>query len=305
MTKVLEKGRFQCGRYELAYEIHGDSGIPCVLLHGVLVDSLMNRDLAARFVSQGYRVILLDLLGHGESDKPTDPRELRIDFFAEQTLALLDHLGIERALVGGISLGAITALQVAAQAPDRCVGLFIEMPVMEWSTMFAALLLVPVIALVDYGSFIGRPLARLLRRIPRPTNGLLASLLNAASAEPEVITAILHGILVGPVVPPSERRRQLTMPTLVIGHRGDRLHAHRDAAELAREMPNARLLETRWIGELHVRPDRYWPKIRAFLNEVSAVTQRAEQPPDAPSGELDGGKGKRPHLANQVVAGQV
>lgn len=277
MTKVLEKGRFRFGHYDLAYEIHGDSGVPCVLLHGLLLDSLVNRDLAARFVSQGYRVILLDLLGHGESDKPTDPRALRVDFFAEQTLALLDHLGIERALVGGVSLGAITALQVAVTAPERCLGLFIEMPVMEWSTMFAALLLVPVITLVDYGSFIVRPFARLMRRLPRPNNDLLASFMNAASAEPEVITAVLHGILVGPVVPPAERRRQLTMPTLVIGHRGDRLHAHRDASELAKEMPNAHLLETRWIGELRVTPDRLWPRIRTFLNEVSAAARSAEK----------------------------
>ena len=277
MTTIFERGRFRSGHYDLAYEIHGDAGIPCVLLHGLLLDSLVNRDLAARFVTEGYRVILLDLLGHGESDKPTDPRELRVDFFAEQTLALLDHLGIERALVGGVSLGAITALQVAAKAPERCIGLFIEMPVMEWSTMFAALLLVPLITLVDYGSFIMRPVARLMRRIPRPQSDLLASLLNAASAEPEVITAVLHGILVGPVVPPAARRKQLTMPSLVIGHRGDRLHAHRDAAELAKEMPNARLLETRWIGELRVTPERLWPKIRSFLHEVSAAAAGAER----------------------------
>jgi pimeloyl-ACP methyl ester carboxylesterase len=279
MTKLLEKGRFRFGQYELAYEIHGDAGVPCVLLHALLLDSLMNRDLATRFVTEGYRVILLDLLGHGESDKPTDPRELRVDFFAEQTLALLDHLGIEKALVGGISLGAITALQVAATAPERCLGLFIEMPVMEWSTMFAALLLVPVITLVDYGSFIVRPFARLVRRLPRPNSDLLASFLNAVSAEPEVTTAVLHGILVGPVVPPAARRKQLSMPALVIGHRGDRLHAHRDAAELAKEMPNARLLEPRWIGELRVTPERLWPKIRVFLNEVSAVAGGAEKRP--------------------------
>ncbi len=273
MTKVLEKGRFRSGDHELAYEIYGDSGVPCVLIHGLLLDSLVNRSLAARFVSQGYRVILLDLLGHGESDKPTDPRELRVDFYADQTLDLLDHLGIEKALIGGMSLGAITALQVAAKAPERCLGLFIEMPVMEWSTTFAALLLVPVITLVDYGSFVMRPFARVMRGIPRPGNDLLASFLNAASAEPEVISAVLHGILVGPVVPPAALRKKLTMPTLVVGHRGDRLHAHRDAAELAKEMPNARLIETTWIGELRVSPERLWPKIRVFLKEVRDVAE--------------------------------
>lgn len=277
MTKIIERGRFSFGQHELAYEIHGDSGVPCVLVHGLLLDSLVNRDLARRFVTQGYRVILIDLLGHGESDKPTDPRELRVDFFADQTLALLDHLGIDRALIGGVSLGAITALQVAAKAPERCLGLFIEMPVMEWSTMFAAILLVPVITLVDYGSFLVRPFARLMRRIPRPNIDLLASFLNAASTEPEVITAVLHGILVGPVVPPAAVRRQLTMPTLVIGHRGDRLHAHRDAADLAKEMPNAHLVETTWIGELRVSPERLWPRIRAFLHEVEKAAGESEK----------------------------
>ena len=260
----------------LAFEEAQGAGAPVVLVHGWCCDHSYFAPQFEHFAGQGRRVVTLDLSGHGESDKPTDPRELRVDFFAEPTLALLDHLGIERALVGGVSLGAITALQVAAMAPERCLGLFIEMPVMEWSTMFAALLLVPVITLVDYGSFLVRPFARLVRRIPRPSNDLLACLLNAASAEPEVITAVLHGILVGPVVPPAERRRRLAMPTLVIGHRGDRLHAHRDAAELAKEMPNARLLETRWIGELRVTPDRLWPKIRVFLNEVCAVARNAE-----------------------------
>ena len=48
MTKILEKGRFRFGQYELAYEIHGDSGVPCVLLHGLLLDSLMNRSCRCR-----------------------------------------------------------------------------------------------------------------------------------------------------------------------------------------------------------------------------------------------------------------
>lgn len=268
MKKSPVRGRFRVGEHQLAYEIHGDSGVPCLLMHGLLLDSLLNRSLAERFVEQGYRVILLDLLGHGESDKPTNPRELRIDFFAEHALALLDHLGIPKALVGGVSLGAITALQMAALAPERCLGLFVEMPVMEQSTTFAAILLVPVISVVEYGAFAVRPFARLVRKLPRPKNPTLASLLNAASAEPEVIRAILHGILVGPVVPPASARRRMAMPTLVIGHKRDWLHAHEDAVELAHEMPNAKLLETRWIGELRFTPERLWPEIEAFLHEV-------------------------------------
>ncbi|MFO0694724.1 MAG: alpha/beta hydrolase [Polyangiales bacterium] len=271
MAKEPIKGRLRYGAHELAYEIHGDSGVPCLLMHGLLLDSLLNRDLARRFVAEGYRVVLLDILGHGESDRPTDPRELRIDFFADHALALLDHLGIEKALVGGVSLGAITALQVAARAPERCLGLFLEMPVMEWSTTFAAILLVPVIGLVDYTAPIVRAFTRTMRRLPRPKTDYLASLMNAASAEPEEITAILHGILVGPVVPPAARRRELAMPALVIGHGGDRLHELRDARALAEELPNARLLQAKWVGELRVTPERLFGEIRPFLAEVRSL----------------------------------
>lgn len=279
------EGRFRVGERELAYEIHGESGVPCLLMHGLLLDSMLNRDLARRFVAEGYLVVLLDLLGHGKSDRPSDPRELRIDFFADHALALLDHLGIERALIGGVSLGAITALAVADKAPERCLGLFLEMPVMEWSTTFAAILLVPVIGLVDNFAPMVRRFARGVRRLPRPRTEYVASLMNAASAEPETITAVLHGILVGPVVPPSARRRELAMPALVIGHGGDRLHSKRDAEALAAEMPNARLVLARWVGELRVSPDRLFAEIRPFL---AAVRDRARTFARSPRDEHEG-----------------
>jgi pimeloyl-ACP methyl ester carboxylesterase len=265
---AVRSGTFQHRGFELAYEIYGDAGIPCLLVHGLLLDSLLNRDLAQRFVGEGYQVVLLDLLGHGRSDKPTDPREHRVDFYAEQVLACLDHLKIEKALVGGISLGAITALQFAAIAPGRLHGLFLEMPVMEWSATFAAALFTPMLTVVDYGKFLFRPFARVMRKLPRPRIGWLASAMNTASQEPEVITAVLHGILVGPVVPPARARREMDVPTLIIGHARDKLHELRDAEALVREMPQARLVKSRSIIELRLNPDRLWPEIQEFLREL-------------------------------------
>lgn len=254
----------------LAYEIHGDSGVPVLLLHGILLDSLLNRELARRFAAEGHRVVLLDLLGHGKSDKPLDPRELRIDFFAEQAVACLDHLGIDAAIVGGVSLGAITALQIATIAPERCLGLFIEMPVMESSTTFAALLFVPMITAVDFAAPVVRLWSKMLSRVPRPDVGWLASVMNSASLPPEVIKAVLHGVLVGPVVPPARARRAIAVPTLIVGHAFDRLHSLRDAVMLAEEIPGAELLEARSIAELRLAPGRLWPEIARFLARIRA-----------------------------------
>ena len=201
---AVRGGHFTVAGHQLAYELYGDSGNPCVLVHGILLDSLLNRDLAVRFAASGYQVALLDLLGHGRSARPHDPKEHRVDFYADQLLALMDHLGWERALIGGISLGAMTSITAAAKAPQRVAGLFLEMPVMEWSAPWAAVILAPMLVATRYGGLLYRRFARLMARLPRPRTAWMASGMNAFSTDPRVVAAILHGVLVGPMVPPVE-----------------------------------------------------------------------------------------------------
>ena len=275
----VRSGRFNWKQYQLAYEVWGNEGVPCLLMHGILMDSEMNRGLARRFVTQGYKVVLLDLLGHGNSDKPTDPREHRTDFYAQQGLACLDHLGMDKALIGGVSLGANTALQMATMAPQRCLGLFLEMPVMEWSSAFAGMIFLPLLTVVNNFQGTYRRFARFLRWLPKPSSEVLASLKNGFSAEPEVITAILHGTIVGPVVPPSELRRQLTMPALVIGHEWDRIHQMRDAVALARELPDARFLKAKTPGvDLRSPHTALWSDLSLFLRQVRSNQPATHKP---------------------------
>ncbi|MFT4048135.1 MAG: alpha/beta hydrolase [Solimonas sp.] len=282
----VRSSEFQYQGHRLAYTLYGaPGGQPCVLVHGILLDSLLNRGLALRFAELGYEVALLDLLGHGKSDRSRDPKEHRVDFYADQVLALLDHLGWPRALVGGVSLGCITALTVAVKAPQRCTALFLEMPVMEWSAPWAALILSPLLVASRYNPFVQARVARCIARLPRPPIDWLASVMNAASNDPRVIAAILHGVLVGPIVPTLAERRRLTMPVLVIGHSGDKLHEHRDARALAAQLPDARLLMAKSILELRVRPKRLWPEIESFLKAVLQAPQpgREMAAPAAPA----------------------
>lgn len=272
VSSAVRSGTFQWRGYTLAYEVWGECGTPCLLMHGLLLDSLMNRDLARRFVAGGYQVALLDFLGHGASEKPTDAREHRIDFLGDQARALLDHLGWDQALVGGCSLGANAALSLAASAPQRCSALFIEMPVMEQSTNFAGAVFLPLVMASNFLPWAMRPFARALRALPRPRWESAASVMNALSTDPAIINAVLHGLLVGPIVPPAYARRELKMPTLIIGHGWDALHELRDANVLAKELPNATLLKAASILELRSRPQRLWPKIEHFLGSLPPVT---------------------------------
>ena len=111
-------GRFHHQGYALGYEVHGEGERVIVLTNGLLLDAGVNRQLARSLAAQGFRVVLLDLLGHGTSDKPHHATQHRMDRYARQVVALLDELGVQRAVVGGVSLGANVSLHVAVQAPS-------------------------------------------------------------------------------------------------------------------------------------------------------------------------------------------
>ncbi|HEY1077269.1 MAG TPA: alpha/beta hydrolase [Fontimonas sp.] len=269
---------YRHGPYRLAYEVYGpDDGVPIILLHGILLNTHCNRDIAGWLSAEGYRVILLDLLGHGRSDKPLKASEHRVDFYAEQVLGLMDHLDIERAVLGGLSLGAITALTVACVSPHRVRALLLEMPVAESGVPVAALTLVPLMLLVHYARPAWRLLARALRALPDTRYALLNSAIQAGAVEPEVIRAVLHGVLVGPIVPSVRRRQHVHQPALVIGHAGDPLHALADAKALRRHLPNAEVMVARSILELRTRPERLRPRILDFLRSAIASTETARR----------------------------
>ena len=264
----------------LAFETYGrGDGVVVVLLHGLLMDARLNRGLARALAGPGRRVVLLDLLGHGGSDKPEHAAEYRIDVYADQVLALLDHLGAEQAVLGGLSLGANVSLHVAARHPERVRGLLIEMPVLERAVPAAALTFVPALLAVHYAMPLARAVSWLARRVERGRGDVVGGFLAPLASRPEVTAAVLHGILVGSTVPTVDERRSIDAPTLVLGHRADLIHPFSDAEALSRQIPGARLVQAHSIVELRLRPDRLVEVIRRFLDDLAAAA-----PPVAAAG---------------------
>jgi pimeloyl-ACP methyl ester carboxylesterase len=275
VTSLFERRRFETGEFEteglrLYYEVHGRGERVVVLLHGILLDSQMNRRLAADLAERGFRVVLLDLPGHGLSDRPRHASAHRMDSYARHVVALLDALGVEQAVVGGVSLGANVTLQVAVQAPERVRGLIVEMPVLEWAVPGAALVFLPLLLGVHYAAPVVRLVAKVARRLPATSIGALDSFVCTLRSEPEEAAAVLHGMLVGPITPTYEQRHAIEVPTLVIGHKVDFIHPFTDADHLTRQLPNARLLEAHSILELRTMPARLTEQIAEFLREIHA-----------------------------------
>jgi pimeloyl-ACP methyl ester carboxylesterase len=258
------------GQYQLSYEVYGSGDRVLVWTHALLFDANLSRSLARRLAARGNRVVLLDLLGHGRSDKPRHAAPHRMDLYAEQVLCLLDELAIDQAVLGGVSLGANVSLLAAAQAPERVRGLVLEMPVLERATPAAALTFVPLLLQTYYARPVLRAVSRVTSLLPPSGLGALDSFINAVASDPEEIAAVLHGLLLGPVAPTIEQRRAIMVPALVLGHGIDLIHSFKDAERLVQQLPDARLIRTHTFAELWVRPARLTAEISGFLDRIWA-----------------------------------
>src|SRR5215218_2813128 len=259
---------FTLGGHRLAYTVYGEGPRVIVLVHGLLLSQRMHAELAKALAARGNRVITLDLLGHGRSDRPPDMWRYSMTTFGAEVIALLDHLEVDEAVVLGTSLGANTALEAAALAPERLRGMVIEMPVLDHALLGCAVAFTPLMLALTFGAPGMRALARTARLVPaRRLPWQLEILLDWIRQDPEPSAAVIQGLFFGRTAPHRSERRTFEAPTLVIGHRYDMLHPFSDAGMLAEELPNGHLLQANSIVELRLAPERLTNEIAAFLDD--------------------------------------
>jgi pimeloyl-ACP methyl ester carboxylesterase len=259
---------FRLDGQRLAYTIHGDGPRTTILLPGLLLSQTMQTPLARSLASRGNRVVTFDPLGHGASSRPRDSWRYSITAFAEQTIALMDHLELDRAVVGGTSLGANVSLEVASVAADRLAGMVLEMPVLDNAIAACGAAFTPLLCALKFGEPVMRAVAAGARAVPRRPLPFVARVgLDCVSQDPAPSAAVLSGILYGRAAPGHHERCAMRTPALVIGHPRDPIHPFSDAGMLASELPNGRLLNANSILELRVRPARLTNKIAAFVKQ--------------------------------------
>lgn len=246
---------------------------------GLLFSQKMQSGLADELAARGNRVVTFDPLGHGDSDRPRDMWRYSIGAFAEQTVALLDHLELPRAIVGGTSLGANVTLELAALAPRRLRGMIIEMPVLDNAIPAAGAMFTPLLFAFTFGEPVMRAVARGARAVPSAHLPFLLQISRDWLAQdPGPSGAVLQGILFGRTAPDRRLRTTFLAPALVIGHPRDPLHPFSDADMLAGELPNGRLINASSIAELRLRPARLTAKIVEFVEECWNDETAATQP---------------------------
>ncbi len=253
--------------FEIHYEEYGSGDRPIVLIHGLLMNGHMYDRVAPMLADAGNRVITLDLLGHGQSDRPTEMFRYSTYFFAEQVVGLLDHLGLKQAVIGGTSLGANVSLETARMAPKRVKGMMIEMPVLDNALLAVAMIFTPIMFGLRFGARPLKALSRFANRVPR-SNFLLDIAVDWMRREPEASTAVLEGLFAGGAAPHHNLRVQMDQPTLIIGHRADPLHPFSDSGMLHEELRNSHLVRAHSIMEWRVSPERLTNELADFLEAV-------------------------------------
>lgn len=250
-----------------------------VLMHGLLFSYRLMERVTERLAD--HRVFLLDLHGHGKSDKPTDPARYSWAEMTADVDGLLDHLGLSSAVVGGLSLGANVALAYAQERPARCDALILEMPVLLRGHAFGRPAFTALRGVYRGGRRALRPVARAVNRLPLP-KGIpeLAAFRDMAGQDPSVAAAVLGGLLAEPpLAEDPETLARLTMPALVVGHRHDRLHVLDDARDLADRLPNGRFLEAPSIAHYRLHPGELAAQFRGFLDGVASGRSSSVPPP--------------------------
>jgi 3-oxoadipate enol-lactonase len=109
----------------LYYERHGDSGEPLVFVHGYTGDISDWRPQIPEF-SPAYRVLVMDLRGHGRSEAPSDQSAYTVAQMARDVEALVAEAGFERYHLVGHSMGGAIAQEIALRSPQRLLSLTLE-----------------------------------------------------------------------------------------------------------------------------------------------------------------------------------
>jgi len=208
----------------LAWHEQGE-GRPVILLHGLFSDADTNWirfGHAAEIAGRGFRVIMPDLRGHGTSARPHDPAAYPPDVLATDGLALIEHLGLKDHDLGGYSLGARTAVRMAALGarPRRLVVAGMGLA-----------------GLHDTGARSGhfKAILKGLGTHPRGSPEWLAeAFLKTTGGDPEALLPLLDSF----VDTSEEMLRSITIPTLVVSGADD--HDNGSAEALAALLPEAR-----------------------------------------------------------------
>jgi pimeloyl-ACP methyl ester carboxylesterase len=217
----------------------------------------------------GVCLIAFDMRGHGETRPLGDSNELSIATLADDLAALLDELQVERAVIGGISLGSAVAVKVALTRPDKVLGLVLSRPAwLDWPLPENVRLYATIAGLIrQRGPAEGAERFRLSPEYqlmestsPDCARSLIGQFESARAVE---CVARLERLASDRLCLDLSEYSAIAVPALVLGNHQDPIHPWFLAARLAQLIPGSELHE---ITPKSVSVDRHAADVQAAIN---------------------------------------
>jgi len=278
MQKIEEKQYAMINGFRMRYRIRG-KGHPVFFVTGLLGSIEQEDALAGDVVrlKERYAVIHHDSRGRGKSDWGSlDASHYTWEGEAEDLVALLDHLGIERGHFIGGSQGAAAVLALASRYPDRVSALILRNPpeVRQHDQRY-------IKGIMDYADFIEKngmdAVTDLILSLP-PNNSLKIthpSLYQSydrvmREQDPRVVAAATRGtVLFAPITP--EDLKHIQCPTLILSQKGDDLHPTDIAEYLSSNIRDCETFIAPTLTYYNENPQEGPQRVLAFLSRIDGT----------------------------------
>jgi pimeloyl-ACP methyl ester carboxylesterase len=255
------RDRVRARGIDLAVEVVGDRGPMFVWGHG-LTSSRASEDESGLLTwhdgeDEAWRWARFDARGHGESDGTAESECYRWDALAGDMLAVADHAGVDRFVVGGASMGCASALYAALGAPQRIDALVLVIPPTAWATRVAQRQIY-----LDSAAFVEQrgKQAWLDGRAALPRPQIFAGEPEqpiTAAVDEQLLPSVLRGAAASDL-PAIDRLKSITQPALILAWDTDPVHPVSTAETLAGVLPSCELHVARRLDDL-----RRWPQLVA------------------------------------------
>lgn len=252
------------------------AGIPFIFQHGLGGDT---EQIFSLFTPPpGFRLLTFDCRAHGETRPLGEPEKIGIAAFADDVRALMASLGLTRAVIGGISMGAAVALNFALRYPAQAVGLVLSRPAwLDQPNPYNAEVFGEIARLIrEHGAQDGLERFRrsalyadVLRLSPDVANSLIGQFEHPRAEETVIKLERL------PRDAPNHDWREwqsIRVPTLVLANRQDPVHPFEYGERLAQAIPGAQFEE---ITAKSISKERHAQDVQAAIGDF-LMKRRAE-----------------------------
>lgn len=259
--------RFQHEGLSFHYREAGE-GTPFVFQHGLSSD--ISQPFSLFQPHRGFRLLAFDCRGHGKTCPFGDLAKISLATFADDLRAFLDHADIDRAVIGGISMGAAVALNFALRYPRRVRGLVLARPAwLEAPNPWNVEHFSQVTRLIrEHGGPAGLALYKATeayQQVLQASPAVAATL----AAQFEAPNGLQSAALVDRIIndrPQGDRNAwgKIRVPTLVLANQQDPVHPFEYGQALAEAIPDAWFRE---IAPKSVSPQRHAVEMQRSLKE--------------------------------------